>query len=340
MPPSDIYNTFGEEAANGSQGAGWPVLAAGFVLAFSIACALLLVVGHYALNSPRSLSPFSAPAITENATNDPVSDPFLVSAAGMFQKAVVGEKANPLPGQDYTFFVWVKVRRPPVQGEVYSLLGKFDAEVGNRPGYALSLEGAPDGVRPRVYLSAGTERGRWYSFSAYPMSRKRWYALAVTLSQDTFVSAHIVEQGSDQPPVLLGGHRIRLSSLPYSASDLVVGAFGSSRFRGYVGPFGIISGERLQKNIVSYLSDMRLDLNKIPSSLPRSSLRLWATPKRDLGPSTFEVVEGRRDDSQRSVPILKPSKNSVGAQTSTKRVHAAKAVAPAKPAKNTARSRR
>ena len=236
----DIPPTVVREESSGGGAASWPLLVGGFVAAFVCACAALLLLGHYTLHSPRSLSPFTPALIDSDDHGGQELPSLVVSGPGFFRKAQVGEKINPAPGKDYTFFVWVKLRKVPRPGDVYAVLGKFDAQVPNKPGYALSLEGALDGVRPRVYLSSGSDAAKWYTFTAYPMTRKHWYLIAVSISQDTFVSTYVGQHGSEQEAVLLGGHRINLPSLPYSASDVLVGAFGSSRFRGQIGPVGVI----------------------------------------------------------------------------------------------------
>jgi hypothetical protein len=254
---------------------------------------LFLVIGHYSVQSPRSFWPFDEASEAGPRPNKaPFPETFAVGGPGLYKKALVGEKLNPTAGKDYAFFIWLKLRKVPAVGETLGLVGKFDSQVENRPGYAISLEGGLDGVRPRVYLSAASGGGRWYTFSPYPMSRKYWYLLAVSLSDDTFVSAHIVREGSTDQPTLLGGHRIGLSSLPQSASDIVVGAFGASRFRGAIGPFGVLVGKDLREDLAGYLSAMREEPEGIPSEIDRDAIELWATPNKDIAPHAFNVVNG------------------------------------------------
>jgi hypothetical protein len=172
-----------------------------------------------------------------------------------------------------------------------ALLGKFDQAESNRPGYAVSLEGAPDGVRPRVYLSTGKEPGTWYSFASTLINRKEWYLLVVSLSQSTFVSSYIGRAGSSDQPDLLGGHRIKGAKLPYSKADLVVGAYGSSRFRGQVGPFGVVAKEGLSKKIKDYIVAMQADPAKVPGALSKSAVLLWASPRVDHGLKGVVIAE-------------------------------------------------
>ena len=169
------------------------VLALSFVASFAIACFLLLVVGHYWLNSPRSLWPFERASIGPSPQAAGVSDfdPFPVSRGGAYVKAAIGSTANPTTGDDYVLFVWLKLRKLPAVGEALGIVGKFDSQIPGRPGYAVSLEGAPDGIRPRVYVSGADSPGRWYSFSSYPMNRRDWYLLTVSIVEDTFLSVFL-----------------------------------------------------------------------------------------------------------------------------------------------------
>jgi hypothetical protein len=270
-----------------------PVLISCFLGAFLVACSVFVVIGHVSLEAPKSLWPFGNGAHEEGGTAPhPFAEIFSVPGVGFYKKALVGEKLNPVPGKDYSVFVWFKLRKIPAVGETYGLIGKFDAQVARKPGYALSVQGAPDGVRPQVYLSAASGVGRWYSFAAYPMNRKYWYLLAFSLSDDAFVSAYIGRHGALEEPALLGGHRIGLPALPASASDLVVGSFGASRFRGAIGPFGVLVGKDLRQRMPEYLAAMQSETNGIPSSLDEDEVQLWSTPSKDIGPLRYEIVDG------------------------------------------------
>jgi hypothetical protein len=190
------------------------------------------------------------------------------------------------------------------------VVSKFDSQVPYKPGYALSLEGAPDGVRPRVYLSAASGGGRWYSFAAHPMTRKNWYLFSMSLSEETYVATYVAEHGSDQGPVFLGGYKMQLPSLPLSAADISVGSLGASRFRGHVGPFGVLSAKGLQQDLAGYLASMQADPTARPRGLKSSSIKLWATPTKDEGPAGYQIVQEIKNDPQSSAPMPKAVKKS------------------------------
>lgn len=310
MSQGDVPHTLDTFEGEDVRPASPALLVTGFIAAFLGACLVALLVGHYTLRAPRSLDPFSSRSSTGVRSLNPILDPFVVGATGSYRKAVGGEGLNPAPGEDYALFVWVKLRRIPAHGEIFSVVGKFDPQVPYKPGYALSLEGAPDGVRPRVYLSAASGGGHWYSFAAHPMTRKHWYLIAMALSEDTYVSTYMAQHGSDQGPVFLGGYKMRLPTLPLSSSDISVGALGTSRFRGHVGPFGVFSAKGLQPNLIQYFAEMQTDPNTPPTGLSRNAVRLWATPAKDEGPSGYTIVQEVQTDPQASAPMPKAAKKS------------------------------
>jgi hypothetical protein len=273
---------------------GWstPLLIGSFCASFVFACTLLLVIGHYGLNAPKSLWPLGSSGISNSTLVDIESafTPFMVSRSGTYLKAQVGEAANPTAGQDFSFLVWFKLRKSPGVGEALGLVGKFDSQIEGKPGYAISLEGAPDGIRPRVYLSTGIAHGRWYSFSSYPMNRRDWYLLQVSLVGDSFVSVHLARAFSKEPALFLGGHPIGSGGLPQSKADVVVGAFGASRFRGQIGPIAILSGRSISEHFAAYLEAFQADPGVVPARIPKDAIRLWGSPLEDIGPRKVQIV--------------------------------------------------
>jgi hypothetical protein len=278
------------------------LLVLSFIASFALACSLLVVLGHYGLGAPRSLWPFGSTGVSALVHSDDSApfDSLQVSRGGVYLKATVGESGNPTKGEDYGLFVWFKLRKLPAVGEALGLVGKFDSQLPGRPGYAVSLEGAPDGVRPRVYISAGDVPGRWYSFASHPMNRRDWYLLQVTVVDGAFIATSLGRAFSEEPPILLGGHRLTGGELPASKADLVVGAFGASRFRGQVGPFGIISGPDSKEKFSSYLRAIQKQPSGIPSGIPSSAVRLWAAPFDDQGPRKTPIVRVQGEGSANS----------------------------------------
>lgn len=266
------------------------VLATSFLSAFAIAACLLILIGHFAFHAPRSLSPFDP--VEPTAPGEAIASPFVVNASGIYEKVAADAALNPTKGKDYVFFIWFKLRKAPRVGEYLGLAGKFDVTQKHRPGFAITLEGAPDGVRPRVYWNSEARNGVWYSFSSSYFSRKQWYLLAISFSKDTFLSAHLTSAGTAEPISLLGGHRIEPETIPASNADIQVGSYGSSKFRGQIGPFGVLSGEKLSKELPEYLAAMQANPAGIPDEIPNKVVQLWASPHRDLGPHALAVTPG------------------------------------------------
>lgn len=318
MSESDVSQSLDSSEGEGTPRVSQPVLIACFIGAFATACLVSLIVGHYTIKAPRRLNPFASNASISSESFNSVEKLFVVSTAGSYRKVVAGERLNPIPGQDYALFIWLRLRRIPAPGEVFSVVSKFDPHVAYKPGYAISLEGAPDGVRPRVYVSAASGGGRWYSFAAHPMSRRNWYLLTMALSEDTYVSTYMAQQGTDQPPAFLGAYKMRLASLPFSASDLTVGALGQSRFRGHIGPFGVLSGEGLQRDLMGYLGKMQGNPAIQPRQLPRGAVLMWATPTKDVGPVGYSIVEELKTDPNVSAPTPKTRKRAATSKAAGK----------------------
>ncbi len=266
------------------------VLAASFLSAFAIAACLLILIGHFAFQAPRSLSPFNAAA--PSASGETITNPLVVNSGGIYEKVAADAALNPAKGKDYVFFIWFQLRRAPRVGEYLGLAGKFDVNQKHRPGFAITLEGVPDGVRPRVYWNSEARDGVWYSFSSSYLRRKQWYLLAISFSKDTFLSAHLGSAGTGEPVSLLGGHKIEPETIPASNADIQVGSYGSSKFRGQIGPFGVLSSEKLSKELPAYLAAMQTNPASIPDEIPQKVIQLWASSHRDLGPHGLAITLG------------------------------------------------
>lgn len=283
------------------------MLVASFLLAFFVAASAFVLVGHFGFNTPRSLSVSTVDNELAATEKEPVASFFTVHRAGVRKTVAAHDSLNPSEGTDYMVFVWFRLRRVPESGEYTAVLGKFDAKARNRPGLAISLEGAPDGVRPRVYWNNAAGEGRWYSFASRYLRRNGWYLLAVSFSQDTFLSAYLVDQAELESNPLVGAHRLGKRVDPSSSADLVVGALGSGDFRGDIGPFGILSAKGLHKDIQGYVARLAASPNHIASGIPADAVRLWASPEVDLGSFKHAVTTGAG-----RVKSVKPKKASSG----------------------------
>ena len=280
--------TTGADGVEGRLGGVWLSLV--FIISSLVACGAIIGLGHYFLHAPRTLWPFSSGAVGGLVNESPkLFENIQIASGGAYIKAALTDGGNPKPGEDFAFVVTFKLRRTPSDRESFALFGKFDADIPGRPGFALSLEGAPDGVRPRVYVSTDGGSSKWHAFSSYPINRGDWYVLGLSFSDDTFVSTRIVRAFSGDKPTLLGGHRLA-DGLPKSKASMVLGAFGSSRFRGQIGPFGVLSGKGLSSRLTEYIRAAGSNLSGVPSAIEPEDLLLWGSPSVDLGPNKIEIM--------------------------------------------------
>ena len=294
--PADILGEAPQESGdpavflNSASSPSRPALWLGFLVAFVSAWCAFIIVGHFGFGIPRSLSLVGADP--ELQASEPIHEPFVVSNAGVFKQVSFDPALNPRLGEDFIFFIWFKVRKSPADGESLALMGKFDATQQHRPGYALSLEGAPDGVRPKIYWNDAEGQGRWHALSSIRLRRKNWYLLAIVFSKDTFLSAHVAMPGSDSEPILLGGNRVEPVVIPQSDAAMVVGATGAGRFRGQLGPFGVLRGKKLASRVKEIVTSMAAEPDSIPSEVATSTIALWASPQVDRGPNRIPIVAG------------------------------------------------
>lgn len=268
------------------------LLMAIFLLAFLSAGSLLIVLGHFGFNTPRALL-FSDGGIG-TISSATVSNPLVVNSGGVFKKVLANNALNPTSGEDYLVFVWFRLRKALQAGDYAGLVGKFEAQNKHRPGFAISLEGAPDGIRPRVYWSGAQGGGRWYSFASRHIRRRDWYVVAVSFSRDTFLSAYMMPAHKDDQSdkMFLGGHKIEPPVIASSSADLVVGAYGASQFRGEIGSFGVLKGSELKGRVGEILEAIQLSPDQIPAVISSSIIQLWASPEVDRGPRNATIIPG------------------------------------------------
>lgn len=200
---------------------------------------------------------------------------------------------NPQATSDFVFFIWFKLREPLSKEERVYIMGKYDPTSKDRVGYGIALASGPDGVRPQVYWQAATGRGKWYTFAATPLKPQQWYLLAFSFREHKYLGVHLTPLGSDAKPKLLGGYTVDSPDLPTSNSDLIVGAFGSSFFKGRVGPFGILQTDAFSKDIGELLTTLAREPLTLPSSIEANEVALWASPRKDRGPQALKIFNAR-----------------------------------------------
>jgi len=200
---------------------------------------------------------------------------------------------NPQATSDFIFFLWFKLREPLGKEERVYIMGKYDPTSKDRVGYGIALAGGPDGVRPQVYWQAATGQGKWYTFAAAQLKPQQWYLLAFSFRDHKYLGVHLNPLGSDAKPKLLGGYTVDSPDLPTSTADLVVGAFGSTFFKGRIGPLGILQTNAFSEDIGGLLQTLVDEPLKLPSAVSAQEVALWASPRKDRGPQALKIMNAR-----------------------------------------------
>jgi hypothetical protein len=229
--------------------------------------------------------------VVETPVDDSMPDALVVKGPGRVVKIpdIVG--LNPASGGDFLFFIWFKLSKPLNHDEKAVFVGKYDPNSKVRPGYSFALSGASDGVRPLVYWQDEAGAGRWYAFSATQIRPEQWYMLSVSWRKERFLGVHLTRLGESKPE-LLGGYDLGEVRSPQSPADLVIGAFGSSVFRGKIGTVGVIRQKDISEKLLDTIRLIAKSPREIPLEIPQDAIQLWATPKTDKGPHHIEIRSG------------------------------------------------
>jgi hypothetical protein len=112
--------------------------------------------------------------------------------------------------------------------------------------------------------------------------------MAVSFRQNRFLGVHMAPLKPELPIEALGGYDFD-GIRPSNESELVVGAFGGSKFKGRLGPFGVIQKAGLSEEISALLERLRASPGAVPAG-DESSVALWASPLMDLGQSKIPLT--------------------------------------------------
>ena len=192
---------------------------------------------------------------------------------------------------DFMLFVWFKLKSEIDPEERSAFLGKYDSRDSNPEGYALALIGGADGVRPHVYWQNSTGKGRWFAFASTRIKPGTWYVMGVTFRAQRYLGVHIAPYAPDANPEVLGGYDLDGAVVPASQARLSVGAFKPSKFRGHIGPFGVLRDIDISKDASRIMK--RIARSPSFSSEPAEvgQIALWADPVEDLGPLHLPISD-------------------------------------------------
>ena len=263
------------------------LLVLGFFIAAGVSWLAVIAVGFSFKSSTRSLS--NVDLVSEDAFAQAVS----VTGMGSVIRIKDISPLNPSTG-DFLLFAWFKLKNPLKDGDRAPFLGKFDPNSQNSTGYALALVGGADGIRPHVFWRNEAGEGRWYAFASTQIIPDQWYLFAVTFRAQRYLGVHLSTFGRDATPEVLGGYDLEGQVIPASPAALEVGAAGSSKFRGRVGPFGILQSVDVARDGGKIIKQIARNPEAIPELVDPSQIALWANPRHDLGPANVEISVGRR----------------------------------------------
>jgi hypothetical protein len=254
-------------------------LALWFVAAFGISYALVVACGALLVGKESSVALDSE----DGARDSVVPNALVVSHGGTALRVAHNPALNPTGAGDFLLYIWFKLRKPLVEGERAVFVAKYEPDSKTRPGYSLALVGGPDGVRPNVYWQNEEGHGRWYPFASTQLRAKEWYLLGVSFREKRYLGVHLMPHDGGKKPEILGGYDLEPQVIPDTPADLLVGAFGASKFRGRIGPFGVIRREGMTKDVATFIVQMSKAAGSLPSAVSPSEAALVASPKEDSG---------------------------------------------------------
>jgi hypothetical protein len=271
------------------------IVAGVFLLCFSIPFLITVQFG-------RSLFGFIEETELEPDPEDVFPASFRVGRPGDVLRVAHDVGITPRQGDDFLFWIWVRMRSPLEPGQRAAVVGKYDPKSKQRIGFSLAFERDLDGVRPMVYWRDEQGRGDWYSFAPLQMSQRSWVMVAVSFRESRYLGVHAAELSPGAPIQLLGGYELEGGGLPTNSSDLVLGAFGTSPFRGRIGPVGVISKAGLSDHLVDLLQEIRVARDCAPPA-ESNFVRLFLSGALDHSAAKLRVMSlgssgfGRRDGS-------------------------------------------
>jgi len=188
--------------------------------------------------------------------------------------------------KDFLLVSWFKVSALPEPGDKMVLLSRYDDKLHSRRGYALGLSNDGGVVRPIAYWRDSEGHGGWRNFSEVNLQPRTWFMLGLSFYQGRYLGlsfASIVD-GKKTHPKVLGGFDLGEGTFAQSSSDLLLGAFGISDFRGKVGPVGVFNLKNLGEDLKTILERFVELPTKIPERFAPDNVILWCLDgKSDLG---------------------------------------------------------
>lgn len=203
-----------------------------------------------------------------------------ISALGEHLEIEGGTDLNPQPGNDYIVSGWFRLSRMPQLKEKVLLLSKVDGQAENSAGFVLGLARDTDTIRPIVYWGDG-DVGRWYSFSDIGLASQSWFMLALSFQEGKFLGLHlgVPVPNRDTEVRLLGGYEVENGVVPDPVSPLRVGAWNEGRFRGRLGPFGVLSPSSIGDELKDLVKELARNPLTPPPSIAAKDVKIWVAER-------------------------------------------------------------
>lgn len=224
-----------------------------------------------------------------------------LSGAGSFLSISGGGATTPAVGEDFVFSFWVRPSRLPQRSEKILLAGASEFSADSKDGFMIGLSRDDQKIRP-IALWGDGDQARWYSFSEVELYPQAWALFVLSFTESRFLGLHVASFSREGKPIitLLGGYEVPEGLVAKTGESLKIGAVGSGRFRGRVGPFGVFSAADLGDKLEDLVKELAANPLERPGSVSFSAVKLWAPSTRnDIsgGGARIELVNPARHAS-------------------------------------------
>ena len=216
-----------------------------------------------------------------------------ISAEKIKNKTGQDINLNPKADSDFMLVSWQQLTSLPARdeqedrtGRVF-LVNKIENQVHGKSlprGYAIAISRDSEGVRFWVYWARNKDdqKGahRWYPFASYPLATRRWFMLALTYTDQRYLSLHIaVPRLGKSPKVdLLGAYDLINTEAPSTSVNLVFG--DTQNRRTILGPFGVFKPFKLQKRLKDAIKGFAQSGDRLTPILNKDSeVIIWRSAK-------------------------------------------------------------
>jgi len=220
------------------------------------------------------------------------ASPIKINARGAFLKVQNAQNLSPSKEKDFLAIAWFNVQDLPTPGQRMFLLSRYDAEAGNKSGYAVALARTADSLRPEVYWRDEKGKGGWYVFSDVKILPGFWFMLGLTYYQDRYLGTYLgnYQENGKIKLETAGGYDLGRSILPKGDFSLKVGSVKTGLFTGNLGPVGIFSKANMSLEIRDILKNFLKDPVAVPDFFNDEDILFWSPDaKTDLSPNNHDI---------------------------------------------------